>query len=118
MHDVRLEVNGLAFGGFVSGELSFSLESMCTTFRLSYVDVWRAHGERIPIAEGDRCKITIDGSPVFDGWVDESTREYTENSRSLSVSGRSTACDLVDCQRVEPTTQWSRLWTMHAWARW
>ena len=76
MYDIRLEVNGLAYGGFRSGEFRLSLEQMCNDFSLDYADVWQQRGERCPIQEGNRCKLTVDGNVMIDGWVDEANVEY------------------------------------------
>ena len=106
MYDVRLEVNGVGYGGFRSGEFTLSLEQMCNSFALKYSDVWIAQGARQPIQEGNRCKLIVDGNVMVDGWVDEASASYTPLTYALSVNGRSTACDLVDCSAVHEPGQW------------
>jgi prophage tail gpP-like protein len=101
VYDVRLEVNGVAYGGFRSGEFKLGLEQMCNSFNLRYSDVWIERGERPPIEEGDRCKLIVDGNAMIDGWVDEAIRAYDAMHYELSCSGRSTAGDLVDCSAVK-----------------
>lgn len=106
MHDVRLEVNTEAFGGFQGGSFTMSLESLAATFELRYADTWTERGESVPIDEGDRCKVLIDGLTLIDGWVVESTREYDATSRKLSVSGASLTTDLVDCTAMNEPGRW------------
>lgn len=106
MHDVRLEVNTQAFGGFQGGSISMSLEALSATFDLRYADTWTDAGDAVPIDEGDRCKVLVDGLTLIDGWVVESSREYDETSRKLSVSGASLTTDLVDCTAMNEPGRW------------
>jgi prophage tail gpP-like protein len=107
VYDVRLEIQGVGYGGFRSGEFKLGLEQMCNSFDLRYSDVWVERGSHSPIHEGDRCKLTVDGNAMIDGWVDEATTAYTPVHYELSASGRSTACDLVDCAALNTPGQWT-----------
>lgn len=107
MYDVRLNVNGVAYGGFRSGEFKLSMEQVCNDFSLVYSDAWTERGESVPIVEGNRCKLTVNGNVMIDGWVDEATTEYTPVHFSLGVSGRSSACDIVDCSTLTTAGCWS-----------
>ncbi len=105
MYDVRLEVNGVQYGGFRSGEFTLSLEQMCNDFSLKCTNTWvnedgSASADHPPIEEGNRCKFIVDDSTMIDGWVDNSDASYDPTSYHLEVNGRSTSCDLVDCSAV------------------
>lgn len=107
MYDVRLEVQGVGYGGFRSGEFKLGMEQMCNSFDLKYSDVWVEHGSHSPIREGDRCKLIVDGDVMIDGWVDDSSSSYSSMHYELTVSGRSTACDAVDCSAMNKPGQWT-----------
>ena len=47
MHDVRLEVQGEAHGGFQRGTVKLSVEQLATSFQLGYTDVWSAERRRV-----------------------------------------------------------------------
>lgn len=107
MHDVRLEVQGEAHGGFQRGTVKLSVEQLATSFQLGYTDVWSAERRRVPIRRGERCKLTVDGDVLVDGWVQEASREYDDKHRTLGVSGLSKTGDLVRCAALNTPGRWT-----------
>jgi prophage tail gpP-like protein len=107
VHDVKLEVQREAHGGFQHGLVKLSMEQIASTFQLGYTDVWSSSRERVPIRRGNRCKLTVDGLTLVDGWVQEASREYDEKKRTLSASGLSTTGDLVKCSAVNKPGNWT-----------
>lgn len=104
---VELEVNGVLYGGFQSGDVRLGIEQLSSSFTLRYADVWERGGTSVPIQEGDRCKLSIDGRVVIDGWVDEDNEAYDATSDERTVQGRSLAGDLVDCSVIGKPASWT-----------
>jgi prophage tail gpP-like protein len=111
-HVVKLQVNGADFEGFKGGEVRLGIDQICGSFSLDYYD-GRGTANRLPIDSGNRCTLLIDDKVIMDGWVDDSASEYDAKMYRANVSGRSLACDLVDCSagvrtgNRRPKTSWS-----------
>lgn len=100
MSDVTLLVGGRRYGGWKSVRVTRSIESLAGSFALDVSDRWGAQDEPWPIAEGDPCRVEIDGTVVIDGYVDQRRLSATATARTLSYTGRDRAADLVDCSAV------------------
>ena len=70
---------------------------MASSFSLTVSDKWLANSEPVGIKAGDKCHIDVGKRTILDGYVDEVSLTLGSDSRSLSVSGRSNALDLIDC---------------------
>lgn len=103
MSEVILIVGGRRYGGWKSVRVTRSIESLAGSFALDVSDRWGAQDEPWPIAEGDSCRVEIDGVVVIDGYVDKRRLAASATTRSLSYSGRDRAADLVDCSAVLPS---------------
>ncbi len=103
---VSLYVWGKVLSGWTSVEIIDSLEALSPTFALSYSDRALEVDGALRISPGDQCSVRIGGQTVITGYVDDSELEESATSRSLSVSGRSRTCDLVDCSVPQQTSEW------------
>jgi prophage tail gpP-like protein len=95
--NVQLLVNSRVYGGWESVEITRSIETMAGSFSLKVAERWAGQQVIAQIIPGDQCQLTIDGSPVITGWVDDVAFEYDEKSHEVTVTGRDAAGDLVDC---------------------
>lgn len=94
--EVELEVDDVAYGGWLRGEVRLGIEELAHSFSLEYVTEMRGGVQR-PIHGQDVCRVLIDGQGVMEGYVFQ-PREYEDDtSYQLSVAGRSVTADLVDC---------------------
>lgn len=102
MSDLRVVVNGRAYGGWKSVQVTRSIESLAGSFELDVTDRWAGQNETWPwpILEEDECLVEIDGVPVIDGFVDRRSISLAGTSRTLSYSGRDKAAALVDCSPI------------------
>ena len=68
----------------------------------------REPGETTPrvIRAGDRCQVALGNHLVITGWVDEAAVEYDSASHVVSVRGRDTTGDLVDCSAATEPGEW------------
>lgn len=126
---VELRANDMVHSGFTSGQVTLSLESVANSFSLEYDEsppdtpaagesgatTYRdraggaASQDPRVIYAGDRCVLTVDGEDLVHGFVDEAKVEYSSDSLSFSVSGRSVTCDLVDCASLVKPSQFTNI---------
>ena len=96
MAELALVVGGKRYGGWKSIRVTRSIESLVGSFALDVSDRW-GPDDLWPVAEGDACRVEIDGQLVVDGYIDKRSLKGSATERSLSYSGRDRAADLVDC---------------------
>ncbi|MCB2200886.1 hypothetical protein KQI63_15885 [bacterium] len=94
---VALTIAGKAFTGWEIVRIRHSIDTLVGSFELSlgWLD---DGGDSVPeIRAGASCKVTIDGEEVIRGYIDVTQRSVDANSRTLQVTGRGAAQDLIDC---------------------
>lgn len=111
---VRLQVNGLAFGGWKAVRIEAGIERQARSFTLTITDRWPgSDGLQRRVVPGDACEVRIGDDLVLTGYVDATPISYDGSSVSVSVQGRSKTADLVDCcpittgSLVAPASRWS-----------
>lgn len=74
--DVRLEINGVKYGGWTKISIRRGIGQVAGTFELSITERWP--GQPIPakIELGASCVVTVDGAPVITGYVDDVAPSY------------------------------------------
>lgn len=102
MSDVSIKVRGATFLGWKDVLISKSLDSLCTSFSMSYIDAWdfqNGQGDfsKWYLKAGDPCEIFVDDDLFLTGYIDEVNSSYDGETRNFSVSGRDKTCDLADC---------------------
>ena len=100
------------YGGWKSIRVTRSIESLCGSFALEVSDRWSGDVDPWPIAEGDACRVELNGQVVIDGYVDDREPGGDATGRTLAINGRDRAQDLVDCSLLvlDASTQGHR-WT-------
>lgn len=93
---IELKVNGKIYGGWKTAEVTRSIESLSGRFSLTATGRWSPRQQPWPIAEGDACAISVDGTTVLTGHVDDRAPSRTGNDRSVTLSGRDVTCDTID----------------------
>lgn len=110
MADVRLAVNGRAYGGWTSVRVTRGIEAIAGSFDLTASERWSGQDEPWPVRDEDECVITIDDSePLITGFVDVTTRAYDAESHVQSFSGRDRTGALVDCSAVLRESEFANL---------
>ena len=94
--EIQLVVGGAIYSGWKSVRVTLSLESLAGSFALSVSDRWSDDFTPQPIREEDSCRVTIDGKPVIDGFIDSRELESDATSRSLTYAGKDRAGALVE----------------------
>jgi len=93
---LELLVNSRRYGGWKSLSIVRSVQAMSGKFSLSVTDKWSV-ADAWPIREGDECQVMIDNSPIITGKVDGRFPGIGAGEHSLTISGRDSTLDPIDC---------------------
>lgn len=103
---VTLKVGGQAFEGWTSVSVQKGIRNPAGAFNLDFAERVRAESAPLAIGRGDACEVLVGGEVVITGWIDKSSPGFDAGSRTLSVSGRDKAGDLVDCAALNKPGVW------------
>lgn len=106
MSDVSLFVGSKIFEGWKTIRFTRSMTSLAATFSLTVSDKWKNDIPARQIKKGNRCKIEVDGQAVLTGWIDDVKPTHGPETHSITIEGRSSTSDLVDCSAGTHTTEW------------
>jgi prophage tail gpP-like protein len=107
--EVALEINGVEHKGWLALEVTKSLETLCGSFQMVLTDRWNATPSPMNLIPGSKCKVTIDGEQVIDGYIDVVEIQVAADRHEIRVSGRDKTGDLVDCAVTTGTGEWRNL---------
>ena len=95
---VKLKVNGKIFQGWLSVEITSSLQSLARTFAVSATRSRSASGDLTDgISAGNAVEVFIGDDKVLTGYVMTKTVSYSSASVSIEISGASKPVDLEQC---------------------
>ena len=109
MREIGVSVNGQFFLGWKEVEVARSLDTLCSSFSLSYIDAWnfekllgpykdpKSGLQKWYLQPGDSAEVYIDNELVVTGYIDEVQSSVSAEDRIFRVSGRDVTGDLVDC---------------------
>lgn len=92
-----LLVSGEHYAGWQALRVTRGLERATSDFTLEVSERWSLEEDIWQITPGESCEIQLGGETVLTGWVDKYSPSYDAGSHSISLTGRSKTCDLVDC---------------------
>jgi prophage tail gpP-like protein len=107
LHDIALVIGGDAYLGWTELSVERGIDSLCGNFALTLTAREGTGLPEFPIADGAACAIALGGRALITGYVDRVARSLDAETRSLTVSGRDKACDLVDCSALNAPGSWS-----------
>ena len=94
---VSLSIDAVDYGGWLTCEVTRSLESVSGSFSVAITERWPGMTTTRPIRCGSRCVVRVGGDTLITGYVDDIRPSYSALDHSVVISGRDTASDLVDC---------------------
>lgn len=103
---IKLAVDGLAREDWTNIVVHRGIEQLASEFRFEYVDRGGSLGKPLEFDEGDECTISIDGTDVISGHIDDVEITYDATSHTIAISGRAATGDLVDCSAIHKTGRW------------
>jgi prophage tail gpP-like protein len=93
---VSLEVEGLSYRGWKRVLVRRSIESISGYFQLDTTDRWAGQKTPWPIQQGQKCKVSVDDTPLITGYVDSRSLSYDSSSHTIALAGRDWTGSLVD----------------------
>lgn len=107
--DIQLHINGNTYEGWKTVSVTLSMNAPIDNFSLTIVDAWDSTG--LPrVKNGSSFSLSLGNDRLATGYLDQSNRSYTGETRSVSLSGRSKAADLQDCSYpIKNASQWSSM---------
>jgi prophage tail gpP-like protein len=107
--DVRLTVDGTEYLGWKNIRIERSIDTISGVFGLEVSDKWSAASASWPIKPGAVCALSIDGEVIITGYVDVVRASFDAKSRSLQISGRDKAADMIDSSALNDPDSWSNI---------
>lgn len=104
--ELELVVGGARYTGWREVSVSRSVDTAAGSFKVSAVPTAT---EAWPIRPLQAVEVLIGGVPVLNGWVDSLRASSDSQGRSVEVSGRDRAADLVDSSAVVEPGEWRNL---------
>jgi prophage tail gpP-like protein len=98
---LQLNVNGQQYTGWLSAQVTMSLEGLARGFALGVAD----ETDSLPIHNGDACTLLYAGQPLLTGFVDLCDQTIGPDGRDIRIEGRDRLGDLVDCSAILPGGQ-------------
>lgn len=93
---LELKVNNKKYSGWENVSISKSMQSIAHIFSM---DIFK--GDQVSIEDDDLIQILVDDKVFFTGYLDDMTLGISDTKKPLSISGRSKAVDLIDCNISE-----------------
>lgn len=106
-HDVALVIAGHAWLGWTALGIERALDQMAGSFELELTYRGDSSGAARTVKAGDRCEVVLGGDALITGYVDRVDRGVDAQQRTLRVTGRDAAADMVDCSAVHSPGSWS-----------
>lgn len=93
---IALAIDGVNYSGFKDVAIMRGIEQAAWQFELTAAPQHQ-NDSRFLIEDGMACNITLGNQLALTGFVDDVNIDYDANNHQVQVTGRSAACDLVDC---------------------
>ena len=97
-----LDDNEVAFDGWENISLNKSIDNMAHSFGFNIPQKSETEAQDSPVQVGTKVSFYVNGQRVLTGRVEKLSFSLGPNNKSVQVSGRSLAADLVDCSAEGP----------------
>ncbi len=101
-NEITISVNSKIYGGWENVSITRAMDAIADSFSFSIVDKWRGIEANWELIPGDEIEVNLDGKKILTGYIDSLSPSISAGSRTISISGRSKAGDLVDCSATGP----------------
>jgi prophage tail gpP-like protein len=95
---------GKRLEGWTSITVKSSLDEGADSFEVGITSKLAGSRDALLVADGMPAVVEVDGQPMITGWINGMRRSTIATSRSITVAGRSSAGDLIDCSVTTRTT--------------
>lgn len=102
-HKITLRVNGRDYTDWQTIDVAYGIETAARSFALTATQPGVALDSPVEFKQGDLFELFVGLSPmtkIITGYVDVIAPQYTQDSSSIAVSGRSKTGQIVDCSVI------------------
>lgn len=103
---VELTVDGLVYGGWKVAIAQVGMDRVAGSFQLDVTELWPNNDVTRRIRPGSACKLQVAGQTVITGYVDAVAIGIDARSHAVTITGRDSTADLIDCSAVHSPGQW------------
>lgn len=103
MAKLRLKIDGAIYSGWTAVRVNCSMQRLSGSFSLQLSQIYAGNPRAVRPRAGMACQVLIDDQPIITGYIDSAPADYDAENHTVTVSGRDTTADLVDCSA--PPTQ-------------
>ena len=103
---IVLKVNGFAYTGWKTINISQSMNSFCGMFRFQTSEKYPFQPKDWEISLGDTCSILVNNKVLSVGYIEDANISYDGSGHTIEFIGRETTCDLVDCTYNGTKKEW------------
>ncbi len=107
---VHISVDGIKYTGWLSLNISKSIETLTSSFQLRVADKDNQTSNADWLLQTQKeCKIYIDDELGITGYIDSVNASISGDSHTIKISGRDKTADLVDCSYVETPRSFKKI---------
>jgi prophage tail gpP-like protein len=103
---IELSIGGKVYSVWTQVNVTRSLDAISGAFNLTLSGKTETGGVNVEVKPGDRCKVSLGGTVVINGWVDAADVSIDLASHSVSIRGRDLTGDLADCSAIHKPGSW------------
>ncbi len=105
-HEIALVLDGKAYLGWTALAIDRGIDTLTGSFELELTAKEKTGLPDFPVKAGDACEVALGGKALITGYVDAVSRSLAAEDRTLRVTGRDKAADLVDCSALNQPGSW------------
>lgn len=103
---VTLTIGGERHDGWTSVDVTRSIDTMCSSFRLDLTTHWADRPTPFKLEAGAACSVQVAGETLITGYIDTVSPRIDEQTRGISLAGRDRTADLIDCSAIASPGSW------------
>lgn len=105
-NNLTLQVGGLQYGGWETARAQVGMDRACGSFELDVTELWPGNDVTRRIRPGDACRLAAGGDVLVTGYVDAVDVQLDGFTHQVSIRGRDSSADVIDCSAIRSPGQW------------
>lgn len=106
MNNPVLKVDGIEYDGWMSVNITKSIDYLAGAFSFTCSDKNSQKSEKWEIRLGNSCTVEINKQVLITGYIEDVNVEYDDENHVITFSGRDKLGDLCDCSWPSYTNEW------------
>lgn len=105
-NNLTLQVGGLQYGGWKTARAQVGMDRAAGSFELDVTELWPGEDVTRRIRPGDACRLAAGGDVLVTGYVDAVDVQLDGFNHQVTIRGRDSSADLIDCSAIRSPGQW------------